>query len=145
TGMRMARKLGMITYRSAREWDQRFGRERASQEHKVGDSFALVFEVESYLEAHAQKFTGQFDANCYLYLSRASDLFDVAEHGGSVAAGLGRVGAERTLVVGVETDFLFPISQQRELATGLAGAGHEVQLVELPSIHGHDSFLVDMD
>src|SRR5690606_31471893 len=68
TGMRLARKLGMITYRSAREWEQRFGRERAAQLHAAGDAFALDFEVESYLEAHAQKFTGQFDANCYLYL-----------------------------------------------------------------------------
>jgi len=145
TGMRMARKLGMVTYRSAREWDQRFGRERVAEERQTGDAFALDFEVEAYLEAHAMKFTGQFDANCYLYLSRASDLFDVAEHGGSVTAGLAKVRAERVLVVGVETDMLFPIAQQRELASGLDAVGREVHLVELPSIQGHDSFLVDMD
>jgi len=145
TGMRMARKLGMVTYRSAREWDQRFGRERVAEERQTGDAFALDFEVEAYLEAHARKFTGQFDANCYLYLSRASDLFDVAEHGGSVTAGLGRIRAERVLVVGVETDMLFPLAQQRELASGLDAVGREVHLLELPSIQGHDSFLVDMD
>ncbi len=145
TGMRMARKLGMVTYRSAREWEQRFGRERVAEERQTGDAFALDFEVEAYLEAHARKFTGQFDANCYLYLSRASDLFDVAEHGGSVTAGLARIRAERVLVVGVETDMLFPIAQQRELASGLDAVGREVHLVELPSIQGHDSFLVDMD
>jgi hypothetical protein len=64
----------------------------------AGDAFALDFEVEAYLEAHAMKFTGQFDANCYLYLSRASDLFDVAEHGGSVRQawrGSGRTRARR--------------------------------------------------
>src|SRR5690606_19786321 len=144
-GMRLARKLGMITYRSAREWEQRFGRERVAEERQTGNAFAMDFEVESYLEAHAQKFTGQFDANCYLYLSRASDLFDVAEYGGSVAAGLSRVEAERVLVVGVATDFLFPIHQQRELAEGLQRPGRSVALVELPSIQGHDSFLVDMD
>ena len=145
TGMRLARKLGMMTYRSAREWEQRFGRERVEGERQTGNAFAQDFEVEAYLEAHAQKFTGQFDANSYLYLSRASDLFDVAEHGGSVAAGLARVRAERVLVVGVETDLLFPIAQQRELAAGLETRGREVHLVELPSIQGHDSFLVDMD
>jgi homoserine O-acetyltransferase len=145
TGMRLARKLGMITYRSAREWELRFGRERVAEERQTGNAFAMDFEVESYLEAHAQKFTGQFDANCYLYLSRASDLFDVAEYGGSVAAGLARVEADRVLVVGVETDFLFPIHQQRELAEGLQRPGRSVSLVELPSIQGHDSFLVDMD
>lgn len=145
TGMRLARKLGMMTYRSAREWEQRFGRERVAGERQTGNAFAQDFEIEAYLEAHAQKFTGQFDANCYLYLSRASDLFDVAEHGGSVPAGLARVRAERVLVVGVETDMLFPIAQQRELATGIEARGREVRLVELPSIQGHDSFLVDMD
>src|SRR5690606_2680771 len=98
-----------------------------------------------YLEAHAQKFTGQFDANCYLYLSRASDLFDVAEYGGSVEAGLARIRAERVQVVGVETDLLFPIHQQRELAAGFEKAGLATRLVELPSLQGHDSFLVDMD
>jgi hypothetical protein len=92
-----------------------------------------------------RKFTGQFDANSYLYLSRASDLFDVAEHGGSVTAGLAKVRAARVLVVGVETDLLFPIAQQRELASGLDALNREVHFVELPSIQGHDSFLVDMD
>lgn len=145
TGMRLARKLGMMTYRSAREWEQRFGRERVAGERQAGNAFSLDFEVESYLEAHAQKFTGQFDANCYLYLSRASDLFDVAEHGGSVATGLARVRADRVLVIGVETDILFPVAQQRELANGLEARGRDVHLAELPSIQGHDSFLVDMD
>ena len=144
-GMRLARKLGMITYRSALEWEQRFGRERTAAERRSSDPFGIDFEVEAYLEHHALKFTGDFDANCYLYLSRASDLFDVADHGGSLAAGLGRIRVERAMVIGVETDLLFPIRQQRELAAGLESPGRDVRLVELPSIQGHDSFLVDMD
>jgi homoserine O-acetyltransferase len=144
-GMRLARKLGMMTYRSAEEWEQRFGRERVPEERKSGDSFALDFEIESYLESHANKFTGQFDSNCYLYLSRASDLFDIAEHGGSVAAGLARIDAEKSGVIGVTTDLLFPIHQQRELAEGLEQGCASVSFTELESIHGHDSFLVDMD
>jgi homoserine O-acetyltransferase len=145
TGMRLARKLGMITYRSAEEWRLRFGRERISTEHESDDAFALDFEIESYLEHQANKFTGQFDPNCYLYLSRASDLFDVADHGASVAAGLAKVEAPRILVVGVTTDFLFPIHQQRELAEELAKAERKLDFVELDCIQGHDSFLVNMD
>jgi len=139
-GIRLARKLGMVTYRSAAEWNQRFGRRRAVDDLQADDPFGMRFEVEAYLEAHAQSFTGEFDANCYLYLSRAMDLFDLADYGGSVAAGLGRVKAERSLVMGVKTDFLFPVEQQREIAEGLGGA---VELVELDSIQGHDSFLAD--
>ncbi len=123
TGMRLARKLGMITYRSAEEWRLRFGRERVSLTDTSGDPFGMLFEVEAYLEHHANKFTGQFDPNCYLYLSRASDLFDVSEHGSSVEAGLSQVQVERAMIIGVTTDFLFPIYQQRELAEGLKHRG----------------------
>jgi homoserine O-acetyltransferase len=145
SGMRLARKLGMITYRSAKEWLLRFGRERADAERKPGDPFGIDFEVESYLENHAAKFTGQFDPNCYLYLSRAMDLFDLADHGGSVAEALRRFTVERALVIGVETDLLFPIEQQQELADGLSAGGRDVTFARFPSLQGHDSFLVDMD
>ena len=145
TGMRLARKLGMITYRSAAEWVERFGRERIAGERQSGDSFELEFEIESYLEAHARKFIGQYDANCYLYLSRAMDLFDVAEHGETLAAGLSTVDAERAMVVGVTSDSLFPVEQQRHLADELKSVGVAVDYRELDSIQGHDSFLVDMD
>ena len=144
-GMRLARKLGMITYRSAEEWDQRFGRERAGGEHDVGEQFGVDFEIESYLEHHANKFVGQFDPNCYLYLSRAMDLFDVAEHSGCVATELSKPGVERALVIGVETDFLFPLHEQEQMAECLERPGRQVDFVALPSVHGHDSFLVDMD
>jgi len=145
TGMRLARKLGMITYRSAKEWEKRFGRERATDEHGNEGPFRIDFEVEAYLEAHANKFIGAFDPNCYLYLSRAMDLFDAADHGGSVGAGLARVDVDRALIIGVETDFLFPLQQQIELAEALKPVVSEVDFRVLPSIQGHDSFLVDMD
>jgi homoserine O-acetyltransferase len=144
-GMRLARKLGMLTYRSAAELEQRFGRELIPEERQTGESFGLDFEVESYLEAHATKFIGTFDANCYLYLSRAMDLFDVADHGGSVKHGLDRVGASRALVIGVETDLLFPISHQKCIADGLENGKRDVTFHSLESIQGHDAFLVDMD
>ncbi|MGI9204144.1 MAG: homoserine O-acetyltransferase MetX [Woeseiaceae bacterium] len=145
TGQRLARKLGMMTYRSPREWEQRFGRERISLEMHSDELFFGDFAVESYLENHANRFTGQFDANCYLYLSRASDLFDLAEHGGSIAAGFSKLSLERAMVIGVTTDLLFPIRQQRELAEGLRAEVPNVEFVELDCIKGHDSFLVEMD
>ncbi len=145
TGMRLARKLGMITYRSAAEWSERFGRERATQEPPMHHPFGIDFEVESYLEAHANRFIGSFDANCYLYLSRAMDLFDAADHGGSLQEALGRLQVERALVIGVTSDFLFPLQQQQELATLLKDCVADVQFKPLRSIQGHDSFLVDMD
>jgi homoserine O-acetyltransferase len=144
-GQRLARKLGMITYRSAVEWEQRFGRERVTVQSNSGDKFKIDFSVESYLQNHAEKFSGAFDANCYLYLSRASDLFDLAEHGGSLQSGFKKLRLQRTLVIGVETDILFPMHQQRELAEGFAAVCPDTQFVELDCIRGHDSFLVDMD
>jgi homoserine O-acetyltransferase len=144
TGMRLARKLGMITYRSAIEWEQRFGRERATDRSPGDGPFRIDFEVESYLEAHANRFIGTFDANCYLYLSRAMDLFDAASHGGSAEQAFRRVQASRALIVGVTTDFLFPLHQQEELANALRVTVPEVDFRALPSINGHDSFLVDM-
>jgi len=144
-GQRLARKLGMMTYRSATEWTRRFGRERFSDEGRTGGSFDIEFAIESYLDSRAKKFSGAFDPNCYLYLSRASDLFDLAEHGGSLALGFSRLRLDRVLVIGVETDILYPLHQQRELAAGMAVGCPDTQLVELDSICGHDSFLVDMD
>ncbi len=144
SGMRLARKLGMISYRSAAEWKQRFGRERATDETTEDKVFRLDFEVESYLESHANRFIGAFDPNCYLYLSRAMDLFDAADHGGSLEAAVSRLEIERALVIGVNTDLLFPIQQQQELAELLAKKTRDVIFKAMPSIQGHDAFLVDM-
>ncbi len=145
-GQRLARKLGMMSYRSPEEWIQRFGRQRTTAtEENVNDPFKIAFSVESYLENHANKFSGAFDPNCYLYLSRASDLFDLAEHGGSLKSGFAKLDLQQALVIGVTTDILFPLQQQREIAEGLAAVCMDTKLVELDCIRGHDSFLVDMD
>ena len=145
TGQRLARKLGMITYRSAEEWEHRFGRERIVYEEAPRDQFKRDFSVEAYLESLAVRFTGQFDANCYLYLSRASDLFDLAEHGGSLASGFSKLRLSKALVIGVTSDILFPLHQQKELADGLSKVVSDVSFRPLDCIKGHDSFLVEMD
>jgi homoserine O-acetyltransferase len=146
TGMSIARKLGVITYRSAMEWNGRFARIRLEPEQRDDDPFGFEFQVESYLQGHAQRFVRGFDPNSYLYLSRASDWFDVAEYGnGSVFEGLKRIRVERALVIGVSTDILFPLEQQEQIAEGLRAAGAEVEFVALDSPQGHDAFLVDIE
>lgn len=142
-GMLLARKLGLATYRSAHEWRLRFGRQRV--EPPPAEPFGIEFEVEAYLARHAEAFVPRFDANSYLYLSRAMDLFDVAAHGHDLEEALVKVRARRTLVVGVESDLLFPIEQQEEMAGALRATGHDVELHRLHSIQGHDSFLVDIE
>ncbi len=145
-GMSIARKLGVITYRSAMEWVGRFARIRLDAERREDDPFGAEFEIESYLQGHARRFVRSFDPNSYLYLSRASDWFDIAEHGGGDArTALAALGVERALVIGVETDILFPLSQQQEIADGLAAGGTTVDFVALDSPQGHDAFLVDLE
>ncbi|TPG08336.1 homoserine O-acetyltransferase [Rhodanobacter glycinis] len=145
-GMSIARKLGVITYRSAMEWNGRFARIRLDPEQREDEPFGREFQVESYLEGHAQRFVRNFDPNSYLYLSRASDWFDIAEYGhGSVLEGLKRIHIERAMVIGVSTDILFPLQQQEQIAEGLQAAGATVEFVALDSPQGHDAFLVDID
>ena len=146
-GMRMARKLGVITYRSALEWDGRFGRVRLDSDRRDDeDPFGLEFEVESYLEAHARRFVHRFDPNSYLYLSRSMDWFDLAEHGGGdVMRGLARIRVEKALAIGVHTDILFPLQQQEQVADGLRAGGADAAFLPLESPQGHDAFLVDFE
>lgn len=145
TGMRIARKLGMMTYRSAAEWRQRFGREPAIPELRTEDPFGPEFAIQSYLEAHARRFVRAFDPNCYLYLSRAMDRFDLAAHGESIEAVLARSRVERALVIGVESDLLFPVDEQRAVADALAKAGAKTTFAPLDCLEGHDSFLIDLE
>ena len=147
-GLRVARKLGTITYRSAAEWRQRFGRQPLAGMALGGDQFAPRFAVEGYLEAQAERFIRVYDPNCYLYLSRAMDRFDLAEHGGSNQAALaasGRHGGlDKVLVLGVESDLLYPIHEQAAIAEAFGAAGVDTRFTRLASIEGHDAFLVDI-
>ncbi len=143
TGMRLARKLGMISYRSAEEWRGRFGRDRIPQERISDQPFAMEFEVQSYLDAAAERFIGGFDPNCYLYLSRSMDWFDGAEHGFQPGGHIPKFESAR--ILGVCSDILFPCYQQQEIADILETAGIPVSFEELGSIQGHDAFLVDKD
>ncbi|MDE2250220.1 MAG: homoserine O-acetyltransferase [Gammaproteobacteria bacterium] len=143
-GMRLARKLGTITYRSATEWRQRFGREPLAGNALRASPFAPRFAVEGYLEAQAERFVRVYDPNCYLYLSRAMDRFDLAEHGGSYPAAFNGNRAERVLVIGVESDLLYPIHEQAALAEAFEASGVPTLFRRLASLEGHDAFLVDI-
>jgi homoserine O-acetyltransferase len=150
TGMRIARKLGTLTYRSAAEWKHRFGRRPASDRYFQALSpgrahFPAEFAIQDYLNAQADKFVSSFDPNCYLYLSRAIDRFDLSAHGGGPAAALRRAAAERALVIGVESDTLFTIQEQNAIADAFSAAGTDTEFVPLASLEGHDAFLVDIE
>jgi homoserine O-acetyltransferase len=143
-GQRLARKLGTVTYRSAAEWQQRFGREPIRADMRRDDPFASEFAVQGYLEALAQRFVRAFDANCYLYISRAMDRFDLAAHGDPVVL-FRRAGLAHALVIGVQSDLLFSLSEQQAVAAFLESAGVATHFVSLPCIQGHDSFLIDLE
>jgi len=141
-GQKVARELGTITYRSGPEWLERFGRTRldAQAPPRLGEDF----EIEAYLAYQGEKFCLQYDANSYLYISKAMDLFDL-----TADAGDGRPWIERVrcpaLVLGVTSDVLFPAWQQAELADRLEKAGAPVTHVELEGPYGHDTFLIDQE
>jgi homoserine O-acetyltransferase len=143
-GQRLARKLGTVTYRSAAEWQQRFGREPIRADMKTSDPFASEFAVQGYLEALAQRFVSAFDANCYLYISRAMDRFELAAHGEPVAL-MRRAALEHALIIGVQSDLLFSVAEQQAVAGYLEAAGVATRFAPLPCIEGHDAFLVDLD
>jgi homoserine O-acetyltransferase len=131
-GLGVARRIAHISYRSEQELQARFGRQRQDDGR---------FEVESYLDHHAAKLTRRFDAASYVTLTEAMNSHDVGRGRGGVQAALRRVRA-RTLVAGVDSDRLYPLVQQRELAAGIPGAD-EVRVITSP--HGHDAFLIESE
>jgi len=123
----------------------RFARIRLDSDEREEEPFAVEFQIESYLAGHARRFVRSFDPNSYLYLSRASDWFDIGEYAaGNVASALAGIRLERACVIGVSTDILFPLTQQQQIADGFSAGGAAVDFVALDSPQGHDSFLVDI-
>ncbi len=136
TGLGIARRMAHLSYRSAYELGERFGRDpQEGEDPWRGGRYA----VESYLDHHAAKLVRRFDAGSYVRLTEMMNAHDVGRGRGGVAAGLARVTA-RTLVAGVSSDRLYPLTQQAELAHGIPGAG-ELRVIESP--YGHDGFLVE--
>lgn len=148
TGMGLARKLGTVTYRSAEEWQQRFERQPVRPDLRSdlerNKPFAAEFAVQGYLESQAQRWVNAFDANCYLYLSRAMDRFDLSAHGDPPAV-FAKAGLEQALVIGVDSDLLFSVEEQRAVAQALQAGGAATRFAHLQCIEGHDSFLIDIE
>jgi len=147
-GLAVARMAAHITYLSEEGLTEKFGRrlqDRPDGQPGVkGFGFDADFQVESYLRYQGSGFTRRFDANSYLYITRAMDYFDIAEeHGGTLADAYAGSTA-RFCLVSFDTDWLYPTAESRHLVHALNAAGAPVSFVELSAPFGHDSFLLEV-
>jgi homoserine O-acetyltransferase/O-succinyltransferase len=143
SGLSIARMTGMMTYQSAPGQWERFARRPASRP-ALYEEFGGRFEIESYLHYQGRDLTGRFDANSYLYLSRAMDLYDVAAGYASEEEALSRISGE-VLFVGISSDWLFPAREVRATTEKAQRAGARASYAEIESLSGHDAFLKDWD
>ncbi len=134
-GLAAARMMAMISYRSRASFEARFGRRRETNGTPDGP-----FAAESYLRYQGKKLVDRFDANCYVRLTQQMDTHDVARGRGEYLEVLGSI-RQPALVVGIDTDVLYPLEEQRELARALPRG----RLAVLSSTHGHDAFLIEQD
>jgi homoserine O-acetyltransferase len=141
-GLAVARMVGHITYMSDDSMREKFGRRLRGKE-AFGFGFDVDFEVESYLRYRGSQFVNRFDANSYLYITKAMDYFDLTSGNQSIAAALERTQA-RFLVISFSSDWLYPSYQSQEMVRALRSRNRDVAYVELQSNYGHDSFLVDI-
>lgn len=195
-GMKLAREIATVTYRSGPEWESRFGRNRADDSKPV--AFCPDFLVETYLDHAGEKFCLEYDANSLLYVSKAMDVFDLGkknreraqsirdstarqycserfeQHSSTVPEepyketikkatdtledswkdlqdGMAKIANKKVLVVGVESDILFPVWQQREIADVLKSVSQQKENIEYLELgtdisnYGHDTFLLNLD
>ncbi|MDX2149554.1 MAG: homoserine O-acetyltransferase [Bryobacteraceae bacterium] len=141
-GLAVARMVGHITYMSDDSMREKFGR-RLRDREKFGFDFEVDFEVESYLRYRGGQFVDRFDANSYLYITKAMDYFDVTNGQCSLAAALEKVTA-RVLVISFTSDWLYPSYQSLEIVNALRSRNRDVAYCELSSSYGHDAFLVEV-
>jgi len=140
-GLAIARMIGHITYLSELSLDSKFGRKLQSADRYCYD-FSTEFAIESYLEYQGRRFTERFDANSYLYLTKALDYFDLVQSYGTLNEAFGRVMA-KFLIVAYTSDWLFPTEQSREIVRALMSNRKDVSFIEIDSPYGHDAFLVE--
>ncbi|WP_312935986.1 homoserine O-acetyltransferase [Pseudomonas sp.] len=140
-GLMLARMVGHITYLSDDSMGEKFGRELKSDKLNY-DFHSVEFQVESYLRYQGEEFSGRFDANTYLLMTKALDYFDpAAAHGGDLAATLAGVKAE-FCIMSFTTDWRFSPSRSREMVDALMAARKNVCYLEIDSPYGHDAFLI---
>jgi homoserine O-acetyltransferase len=141
-GLSVARMVGHITYMSDESMREKFGRRLRGKEN-FGFGFDVDFEVESYLRYRGSQFVNRFDANSYLFITKAMDYFDLTSGRGSLSAALEPARA-RFLIISFSSDWLYPSYQSQETVRALRTRNCDVAYVELNSNYGLDSFLVDV-
>ena len=140
-GLALARMIAHITYLSEQSLHDKFGR-RLQDQDRLGYSFSTEFQVESYLHHQGDLFIKRFDANSYLYISKAIDYFDLTRHGEvSLAQALKGVKS-KFLVIAFKSDWLYPAEQSKEIVRALKKNNAEVTYSEINAPYGHDSFLL---
>ena len=143
-GLAVARMVGHITYLSEESMQQKFGR-RLQDRVRYGYEFRTEFQVESYLKYKGNNFTRRFDANSYLYITKAMDYFDLSATTGSLAAAFANSAALKYLVVSFTSDWLYPSYHSKELVSALTAAGADVTYLDVQSSWGHDAFLLEVE
>ncbi len=142
-GLAVARMAAHITYLSEQGLTEKFGRRLQNRDAKTF-GFDADFQVESYLRHQGLSFTDRFDANSYLYITRAIDYFDLAEEFGGHLANAFKGSKTRFCLISFDTDWLYPTAESRTIAHALNAAGAPVSFVELSSPFGHDAFFLEM-
>ncbi len=142
-GLAVARMIGHITYLSDASMHEKFGR-RLQERERYGYDFNTEFAVESYLRYRGNAFTRRFDANSYLYITKAMDYFDLS-YGLPALADAFVNATAKFLVVSYTSDWLYPSWQSKELVRGLLQNGLDTTYVEIESNYGHDAFLLEVD
>jgi homoserine O-acetyltransferase len=142
-GLAVARMAAHITYMSDRSLHQKFGRNLQDRD-ALAFGFDADFQIESYLRHQGMTFVDRFDANSYLYVTRATDYFDLAADHGGVLANVFKGTKTRFCVLSFTSDWLYPTSESRAVVHALNAAGAPVSFVEIESDRGHDSFLLDI-
>ena len=142
SGLAVARMAAHITYLSETGLHQKFGRKLQDRD-ALAFGFEADFQVESYLRHQGISFVDRFDANSYLYITRAMDYFDLAADHGGVLANAFRDTKSRFCVVSFTTDWLYPTAESRAIVHALNAAAAPVSFVEIETDKGHDAFLLD--
>ncbi len=141
-GMAVSRMIGHITYMSEKSMEEKFGRKLQGKE-KVGYDFSHDFEVESYLRYRGASFVQRFDANSYLYLSKALDYFDLSED--QELSKVFKAIKSKILIITFTSDWLYPSYQSKDMVKAMKGNDVDVSFVEITTNYGHDSFLVEIE
>ena len=142
-GLAIARMIGHITYLSEKSMHQKFGR-KLQDKAEYGYDFRADFQVESYLRYKGDHFVDRFDANSYLYISKAMDYFDLAQPHGKLGVAFANVKA-KFLVISFSSDWLFPSYQSKEIVSACRRVGAEAIYTEIQTDYGHDAFLLESE